>query len=156
MPTGFAPALLYRGMALEQLGRHDMAIRSLEKAVQRSPGGTAALSALAHVLASADEPDEACRILEELGARAKQTYVSPYLLGVVHAGLGESDPAFDWLRRARDERSEMMVWVARDPRLRRLAGDPRYRELIADVGTTTAGSVELPPTRVEKPGAQNG
>jgi tetratricopeptide (TPR) repeat protein len=151
LEPGFAPALLYLGMALEQLGRHDEAVKTLEQAVQRSPGGTAALSSLGHVLTSAGRDDEACRLLEELGARAKESYVSPYLLGVLHAGLGEVEPAFAWLRRAREERCEMMVWLDRDPRLRRLADDPRFRELVAAVGTASAGGAELPPTLPGRP-----
>jgi TolB-like protein len=127
----FVPAHLYLGLALEQLGATDEALRSLRRAAEG--GGTAATAALAHALAAAGHLELAREGLAQLGELARSRYVSPYLLAVLHAGLGEPDVACDWLARGVEMRCEMMPWVPRDPRLRPLAGHPRFQGLAGRV-----------------------
>ena len=42
------------------------------------------------------------------------------------ARLGHADLAFEWLQRAIDARSGMIVWLPTTPEFARLRGDPRY------------------------------
>lgn len=142
----FVPAHLYLGLAREQLGQTQEALEALRRAA--AGGGTNAMAALAHAFATAGERELARQGLAQLVELAGRRYVSPYLLGVLHAGLGEPEAALEWLERGADARCEMMPWLPRDPRLRTLAGQPRFQALARRVslGRSDAG---LPATMVE-------
>jgi hypothetical protein len=64
-------------------------------------------------------------------------YVSPSLLAQVHAALGESAQALDWLDRAADCRAADLAWIGVRPVFDSLRGEPRLAALTADVGLTT-------------------
>jgi serine/threonine-protein kinase len=141
LDSEFAPAHLYLGLACQQLGLVEPALEALRKAA--AAGGTAARAALAHGLATAGDLEEARRGLAELAALAERRYVSPYLIGVVHAGLGEVEEAHAWLERGLQQRCEMMPWLERDPRLQPLAALPRFARLAREVrgGRSASGQV---------------
>jgi hypothetical protein len=70
--------------------------------------------------------------LKDLSAHS---YVSPYSIAVIYAGLGEKHKAFDWLERAYKERSYFMaVYLITDARLDSLHADPRFEDLRRRVG----------------------
>jgi hypothetical protein len=54
--------------------------------------------------------DEAKQVLVELDRLATHTYVTPYGVALVHAGLDRHDAAFAWLNKAFDDRSHWLVW----------------------------------------------
>jgi tetratricopeptide (TPR) repeat protein len=54
-----------------------------------------------------------------------------YQIAEVLAWWGEADQAFPWLERALRQRDAGLVHLKWDPLLRRLRGDPRFRELLA-------------------------
>ena len=56
-------------------------------------------------------------------------YVSPYVIALVHTGLGDRDSAFIWLNRAVNQHTHWVVWLNRDPRWGPLRTDPRFAEL---------------------------
>ncbi len=56
-----------------------------------------------------------------------------YGIGVIHAGLGEDDQAFEWLERAYEERSSRLVYLKVDPPLDNLRPDPRFEDLLRRV-----------------------
>jgi hypothetical protein len=45
-------------------------------------------------------------------------------------GLGEKDRAFEWLEKAYEERSDLLVYLKVEPRLDSLRGDPRFADLL--------------------------
>jgi hypothetical protein len=47
---------------------------------------------------------------------------------LIHAGLEETDQAFEWLDRAENERDESFIHLKVDPRLDHLRTDPRFTE----------------------------
>ena len=64
-----------------------------------------------------------------------QSYVAPYNVAVIYAGLGEKDQVFDWLDQAYKERSYYMaVYLTTDARLDSFRSDPRFVELRQKVG----------------------
>ena len=65
---------------------------------------------------------------------SKQRYVSSYYIALIYAGLGEKDLAFEWLENAYKERSDLLVYLNRDPRLDSLRPDPRFADLVKRVG----------------------
>jgi hypothetical protein len=61
---------------------------------------------------------------------SKWTYLSPYDIAVVYAGLGERDQALAWLERAYQERCGFITVLKVDPRLDSLRSDPRFQDLV--------------------------
>jgi hypothetical protein len=49
---------------------------------------------------------------------------------MLHAGLGQADPAFEWLDRAMDDRRGWLAYLKVEPVLDPLRGDPRFARLI--------------------------
>jgi tetratricopeptide (TPR) repeat protein len=101
--ASFFPARIHLGMALEELGRVDEAMREYEEVVRLSDARQRVL--VARALAAGGRKAEARRALEEVKALAARAYVSPYSISLVHAALDERDEAFAWLQRAADERT---------------------------------------------------
>jgi adenylate cyclase len=62
--------------------------------------------------------------------------VSPYVLGMIHAQLGERTRALDFLERACRERSAQVVLMKVDPALDPLRSTRRFKSLLAHVGLT--------------------
>jgi hypothetical protein len=77
-------------------------------------------------LAEAGRKGDALQILDDLNRMAAQRYVPPESRALVHAGLGETENALDWLEKAFDERSSYMIYLSVDPRLDRLRLHPRF------------------------------
>ena len=112
-------------------GRFEEALRHASRVVEllgatRPP---AYLGWLGWIYGKAGQRAEALSILEELRARG-EGYVSPSALAHVHLGLGQTEEALRFLRRAHEQRDVMLVWLKEmwiyDP----LRSDPRFKELL--------------------------
>ena len=57
---------------------------------------------------------------------------------MVHMGLGEPEEALWWLETAWKEGDQRARVVAVDPRFERLRGDPRFEDLVARFGLSSA------------------
>jgi hypothetical protein len=64
-----------------------------------------------------------------------QRYPSAEYVAAVHIGLGNHETAIDWLERARDNRSQIIIFLGIDPFFDPLRSNPRFQAL--------AGSVRL-------------
>ena len=64
---------------------------------------------------------------------AKTRFVTSYGIALVEAGLGDTEAALRWLRKAVEERSHWMVWIRLDPRFNQIRDDPRFQQLTAKV-----------------------
>ena len=70
--------------------------------------------------------------MQELSAHS---YVAPYSVAIVYAGLGEKDQVFAWLDRAYQDRSYFLaVYLTTDARLDSLHADPRFADLKRRIG----------------------
>lgn len=134
LSENFYMAHFLLGMALEQVGRFDEALTSYERAISLSGASPAMLAAPGHAYALSGRHHEARAVLASLHALAARQFVSPYHVAVIHAALGETDQAFDWLTRACDEQSEALLWLAVDPMLDALRPDPRFARIMARIG----------------------
>jgi len=123
------------GLCLEQLGDALGAIAQFEKAValtkETSPN---MLAGLGHAYALAGRRGDALRILERLGALAKERYVPSYYAASVHVALGNLTTAVDLLERSYEERSTLLGYVKMDPRLDPLRPQPRFQALLSRIG----------------------
>jgi serine/threonine protein kinase/TolB-like protein/Tfp pilus assembly protein PilF len=123
----------YLGLAYEQKGDYDRAATELRRALEILKGNTVVEADLAHVYAVADKKTDALRILEKLTQQSREQYVSPYLIAMIHAALGDKDSAFEWLDKAYDQRSDSLVYLKVEPKLEPLRDDPRFTRLLQRV-----------------------
>jgi len=132
------------GVGYEGTGKLLEAISEYQKAVELSAGDQDATAALAHAYAVIGKRAEASKILRDLQQKAKSSYISPYLLATIYAGLGEKDRAFELLERAYEQKSLELSWhLKADLRIDNLRSDPRFQNLLHRVGlpsTTTEPS----------------
>jgi DNA-binding winged helix-turn-helix (wHTH) protein/TolB-like protein/Flp pilus assembly protein TadD len=131
MEPGYPQAQREIGLAYEQKGMYQEALAALKKTLDL-PGTTVA--DIAHVYAVSGNKSEAERILNELIQKSERTYVSPYDIAIVYAGLGKREKALEWLNRAYEDHSYFMSWLQIDPRLRELRLDPQFVTLVREVG----------------------
>ena len=71
---------------------------------------------------------------EVVEAESKNHYVSPFNIAGCYIMVGDKERAFDWLERAYEDRSIMMIWLKIDPVFDSLRSDSRFTNLIQRVG----------------------
>ena len=102
---------------------------SLSKTADFPEGKPEMVAALGHAYAVSGRKSEALKIIEQLKELInRQSYVSPYSVALIYAGLEDKDRAFEWLDRAYTERDESFIHLKVDPRLDALRSDPRFTE----------------------------
>jgi TolB-like protein/DNA-binding winged helix-turn-helix (wHTH) protein len=92
------------------------------------------LAAMAGVYAMSGKRADAEATLATLEALSARRYVCPYEIATAHAALGNRDQALLWLRKGIERRSICMPDARTDPRLDSLRGDPRFEDLLREVG----------------------
>jgi TolB-like protein/Flp pilus assembly protein TadD len=117
----------------EKLGMHSEALMACDLAWQFSGGNTEALSLAGHVHAMAGERAKAEGYIHQMLERRKERYVPPYNLALVFAGLGETEKALDWLRRALEERDVHMPFLM-DYKWDEMRSKTEFRRLLAKAG----------------------
>ncbi len=122
------------GQAYEFKGMLPEAIAEFHKAVSATPERVLATAALGRTYALAGQTAQAREILGSLKSLSRQRYVSPFFIAAIHIALGEKDAAFEWLEKAFQERSDLMVYLKVEPRLDPLRSDPRFADLVRRVG----------------------
>ncbi|HSG49379.1 MAG TPA: hypothetical protein VLA43_16280 [Longimicrobiales bacterium] len=120
----------WRGWTLQQLGRMDEAIRSLENAVALSDSSAITLAALAGGYGRADRVTDAKPLLDRLTDPTLTPNPPAYELGKAFLAAGDEDLGFRWLERAWAERANQLAFIGQDPELDPLRGDPRLASLI--------------------------
>ena len=76
------------------------------------------------------------------GLRGEQAgYVPSYEMARLYLALGDRAEALAWLRRAYDQRSHSLVFLAVDPQLQPLRNDREFRDLLVKTGV---GQVPIP------------
>jgi hypothetical protein len=74
--------------------------------------------------------NEAESVLRALKSIAREKYVPPYAVALVHAGLDQRDLAFQWLDRAIEARDVHLVWLTQDAKWDPFREDPRFRRFV--------------------------
>ena len=130
----FYAAYIPLGAALLHLHRPDEAIAAFRKARVFSQNHPIPSAALAYALAVSGKKEEAIKIAEGLKKLSSRSYVSPYWIGIIYAGLGDDSAAFDWLDKGIASHDGSMIFLKVEPILDRLRPDPRFGKLLANVG----------------------
>ena len=128
----FLPARSDFARSLEYSGRTAEAVEQYERVIRQAGMSMADPSAgLANVLAVSGRVGESREMLAALSRRRAESYVSPWTLASIHARLGETGEALDWLERAFEERDPALVWLKVHPRFDALRAEPRFQVLLA-------------------------
>ena len=125
----------YVAVGYDGLNRPLQAIPEYQRAAELSQDDQDTMAGLAHGFASAGQKTNAEKVLRQLEEKAKHSYVSPYMLATMYAGLGDRNRAFELLERAYLERSpDLSYFIRADLRIDRLRSDPRLADLLRRIG----------------------
>jgi hypothetical protein len=78
--------------------------------------------------------DSAQYILNKLNDISTKKFVTAYGVALVHTSIGDKKLAFEWLKKAYEERSNWLVWLKTDPRFNSLRGERQFAEMVNSVG----------------------
>ena len=132
----FWPPRMAGGYAYVAERRFPEAIAEFERARALNPESTLTLSGLASAYARSGNRAEAVKLLTLLKKTSSERYVAPFDIAVVYDALGERNQAIDWLEKAFQEQSEMMLFLDIYPPVADLRGYPRFQQLVRRVGVS--------------------
>jgi TolB-like protein/Flp pilus assembly protein TadD len=142
MEKRFHWGYFFAGLALDAVGEHRDALTHLRTSLELSGQSTVMLAALGHAYGTANQPDDASKVLRQLQALSQTRYISSYEIGLIHLSLGEHDRALDLLDAAVEERSGWLPYLLNDVRLDPLRSTARFAALTARVGLASASNAE--------------
>ena len=96
------------------------------------------LALAAHVHAVAGQKREAEKLIHDVEKTAEQHYFCPYEIGAAYVSLGDHDTAVKWFRKGVEDRADCMAWLGVEPWIESFRSDPRYAQLLRDVGLRQA------------------
>jgi serine/threonine-protein kinase len=119
-------------IAYGQMKRFDDAIAEARKACELSGRNAPTLGTLGMAYGLAGRRAEAEALLEQLIARSRTDYVSPFGMAMLYSGLGDWDRVLEWLEKGVDERDVLVVSIVKsEPQLlSAVLGHPRYQALL--------------------------
>ena len=121
---------VFLGRAYEQKHDFPKAIAAFEQAVKLDQDHAEIWSALGHAYGVSGDTAEARKVLAKLQTPGALSYVAPYNVAILYAGLGDTSQSFAWLERAFEQRSYYLpTYFPTDERLDSLRADPRFTDL---------------------------
>jgi len=126
------PLLRYwLGVAYVASGRHEDAIRELEKAAAMFSRISMSTGALAHAYAISGNREGASAILRELLETYEREPVDLLQLTLIYLALGDTESALAWLEKACDAKGGLLpILIGADPRLDPLRSEPRFQNVL--------------------------
>ena len=134
MDPGFWLSHINLGRSYTQKGMHAAAIAELRKASELSVVNTESLSFLGFAYAAAGKIDEALKMLRALNKHAQISYVPPYHIAIVYAGLRDREQAFRWLEQSYERHAVDLFTLKVEPMFDSLRSDPRFADLLRRCG----------------------
>ena len=126
----FMQTHLQLGNVLVQTGDAEQALAYSRKAAELAPESPLPLYNLCFSLVANGLRSEAEEHVDHWEKRTSEMYVPPYFLGMSHLAIGNTDKGFDYLEKARVEKSAWVLWYGTEPKLDPIRNDPRYKKLI--------------------------
>jgi eukaryotic-like serine/threonine-protein kinase len=123
----------FLGWALLVSGRPEEAHAEMEEGVKLSGNLSVFRNFATHACAVWGHGDLARAQLKNLEQISQQKYVSPYEIGLIHEALGNREEAFLQWERAFEQRSPWLVYLANEPRLMHLRGQPQFDALVGRI-----------------------
>ncbi len=116
-------------------GMHDEAIATIEKAMTVSGGGAPLMwTAIGFIYSVTGKKDEAKKVLNQMLEQSKKSYIAPWMITAVYAGLGQKDKAFEWLEKSFKERDHWLTYLKTSPLVDNLRSDPRFPKMLKRMG----------------------
>jgi predicted Zn-dependent protease len=115
-------------------GECALAVEALRKSAEFGARNSKVISLRAYALAQSGQTDEAMLAIEEMKARSAQSYLPPYAIALVYAGLRNMEAAFDWLDRAFGCHDVHLVLLRADPKWDWVRSDRRFVALMERCG----------------------
>jgi TolB-like protein/tetratricopeptide (TPR) repeat protein len=112
-------------------GRIDEGMEACGEAAKLDPNRGARMAV---IWALQGEEESALQQLEEAMANARDPGRIDWAVAVVHAALGNLDEAFPRLRRYLSQNRTQALWVPADPMLDPFRADPRWEEIMVEIG----------------------
>jgi len=131
LPDGFthSPVFLIRNLLVK--GDYERALAEYDRRPLQMPGSNAHR---AQALALSGQRAAALAELDRVLKFSKERYVPAYDIALIYAALADTENTFLWLDRAVEDRSTLMVFLARDPMFDAFHSDPRWNALVQRVG----------------------
>ena len=123
----------YMGLTYAHKGEFGQAILALRHAAEIGDS-IWRYAGLGYVYAQAGQPQQARSVLRKLDELGRHQYVPLIYSAAVYAGLGETDQAVEWLKRAAEQRDWMIAWFHVDPIWDTIRSDPRLQRIRVDLG----------------------
>jgi DNA-binding SARP family transcriptional activator/TolB-like protein/Tfp pilus assembly protein PilF len=133
MSPAFSLGHFYLGRVLEARGQTDSALAEYS-ATGPLRNWIPTVAAEGYVFGTLGKTTEARQMLARMDSLSRGEYVTSYAVALVHAALREPDSAFAWLQRGVEERTHWLVWLNRDVRWAPIRADPRFHQLVKQVG----------------------
>jgi tetratricopeptide (TPR) repeat protein len=130
----FAIGHIFLGQAYLRNRMADQAIEEIQRAVTLS-GSSLARANLAYAYAVSGKKERANEVLRELLESSKKGYMSPFVISIIYAGLGDEEGVLAWLEKAREEHHSIptnLFFII--PLLDNLPPDPRHVALLKQMG----------------------
>ena len=128
------------GRSYMRLGQSKKAIAQL-KAASSHPGEYPLVdAALGLAYAVSGHQEETKKMAEAFKAAFSKRYIPPTYFGMLYAGLGDTPRAIMWLQKALAERADGLTWLGVEPMLDDMRSDPRFQELLQQIGLPKAAS----------------
>jgi DNA-binding winged helix-turn-helix (wHTH) protein/TolB-like protein/Flp pilus assembly protein TadD len=134
LDPNFSWSHLWIGQVYLEKGLLNEAIDEIKTALKLSNGNTRVLATLGYAYAVAGNRHEALKVITNLQELAKEKYVSPYFIAIIHSGLKNRDEAFAALEKAFEERQPYLTHLKVEPVFANLREDPRFADLLRRVG----------------------
>ena len=139
LEPNFFRAHLHLGMAYERKSMYREAIAELEKA-RRINENSWTIAGLGQAYAAFGERAEADKLLELLLELSRRQYVSCATIAVLYAGFEDrADQTMEWLEKAFEERSGLLIWLNVWPIFDNLRSDARFVRLLKRIGFANSG-----------------
>src|SRR5438094_4296372 len=119
-------AFWYSGWAYEQKGLYSDALRDLQRAKELLKTNVSVDADIGHLYAVSGNRAGAERVLRDLKELSTKKYVNAFEIALIYVGSGDKDNAFEWLDKAYQQRSDMLVYLNVDPRLDVIRHEPRF------------------------------
>jgi len=123
-----------RGFLIRSLiakGDYQRALDEIDKHPLQTQGSNAFR---AQALALSGRREAALAELQRILQMSKERYVAAYDIAMIYVVLADQENAFQWLERAIEDRSTPINFLAQDPALDALHGDPRFAALVQRLG----------------------
>jgi serine/threonine-protein kinase len=137
LEPNFSIGMTFQGLAYAEQRRFQEAVANLQKAAQLDKSPRVLLFG-SHVHAVAGDKKEAERLLKEAHEVKGERYFCPYEIACAYVSLGKNDEAYEWFKKGVEERADCMPWLGVEPWLDPFRSDPRYTQLLQQVGLSPA------------------